>query len=72
MSVGSIAEVRHRHRKISYAWGFRWALITAIMWGAELMPTGAAWYLKPLNEIPLLMGAVIMTAFGSMFIVGLC
>ena len=70
MSASSIAEVRQRHRKISYAWGFRWALITAIMWGAAFMPAGAAWFLKPLNEIPLLMGAVIMTAFGAVFIVG--
>lgn len=69
MSVSSIDVIRQRHRKVSFAWGFRWALITAIMWGAAFMPAGAAWYVKPLNEIPLLMGAVVMTAFTALFII---
>lgn len=66
--MGSIDMIRQRHRKVSFAWGFRWAIITAVMWGAAFMPAGAAWFVKPLNEIPLLMGAVIMTAFTAFFI----
>jgi drug/metabolite transporter (DMT)-like permease len=68
MNTSALAEARKRHRKISYAWGFRWAFLMAIAWAASMIPSGAAWYETPLGEIPLLIGAVLLTAISSVFI----
>jgi drug/metabolite transporter (DMT)-like permease len=68
LSISSLDDVRKKHRKISYAWGFRLAILMAICWAASMITSGAAWYETPLGDIPMLLGAVLLTAVTSIFI----
>ena len=68
MSTISLDVAKKNHRKTSYNWGFRWAIIMAVFWGAGMMPNGATWFETPLRDMPMLMGAVVLTAITSVLI----